>query len=273
MNHKPAVWVLLLTLFLLGMESGIAAQDTKKSLISTLVRNLGYGGAIHNFKNYELRADDKYRVNAEKHFTAAEQTIAALRNTDNLSAAELNAVNQISQMIDAYQAGLPVVQKLYDSSLSKVRVLKRIDDKVNVDDTAALAALEQLRKSYRWNPVEEVEYALGYGGAIHNFKNFVIRGQQQYRNRAAAKLTEAKGMLAQLAKNKKLSEDEKKAVADIKRVVFHYSEDLPVLDNTWAPARNSQVEALVSMIIVAADREASVNDTPALNGLSLLRAN
>lgn len=272
MNLKPAVWILLLALLGLGMQSATAAQDTKKSLVSTLVRNLGYGGAIHNFKNYELRADKKYLIKAENQFAAAEQTIAALRKTGQLNVEETGALDQIAQMIDGYQAGLPVIQKLYESSLSKVRVLKQIDAQVMVDDTAALAALERLRQPHAWNRVENIEYALGYGGAIHNFKNFVIRGQSQYRTRASAKFTEIQDTLAQLAKDKTLSAEEQKAVADIKRVVFQYAEDLPVLDNTWAPVRASQVEALISMTIVAADREASVNDAPALDGLSLLRA-
>jgi hypothetical protein len=272
MNLKPAVWVLLLlALVTLGMQSGIAAQNTKKSLISTLVRNLGYGAAIHNFKNYELRADDKYRVNAENYFTTAEQTIAALRNTGELNAVELGAVDEISQMIDAYQAGLPVIQELYASNVSKVRVHKKIDESVMVDDAKALAALEKLRRPYRWSHVEEVEHTLGYGGAIHNFKNFVIRGQDQDYARANATFAAARETLMQLAKDKNLDNEEQQAVNNIRRVVVKYLEALPEVQNTLAPARHTHIESLISMTMVAADRIAVVSDTPALDGLSLLR--
>lgn len=273
MNLKPAVLVMLLLALTVGMQSKAAAQDSKQSLISSLVRQLGYGAAIHNFKNYELRSDDKYRVNAEKYFAAAEKTIAALRNSGALSVQESIAVDEIGQMIDGYQAGLPMMEKLYASSVSKIRVHKQIDEAVKVDDTAALAALEQLRRPHNWSRLEAMEYALGYGGAIHNFKNFALRGQSQYHTRAAAKFAEAKEILAQLAKDNSLTSQQKQAVADIKHVVFEYSEDLPVLEGTWAPVRNSKVEALINMTMVAADRVVRVNDTPALNGLSVLRAN
>lgn len=272
MNLKPAVLVMLLLALTVGMQSNAAARDTKKSLVSVLVQNLGYGAAIHNFKNYVLRANDKYRVNAEQHFAEAEKTITNLRNTGELDAKELAAVAKISQMIDGYQAGLPVIQELYASNLSKVRILKRIDTEIRVDDGAAIAALEQLRKPHSWNRVDDAEHALGYGGAIHNFKNFVIRGQTQYQNRAAAKFQTAHESLVQLAEDNALSDEEKNALNNVNRVVVQYSQALPIVDGTWSQARNTQMEALISMTITAADRVVKINDTPAIDGLSVLRA-
>ena len=61
------------------------AQDDKRENISTLVRLLGYGAAIHNFKNYVLRGNEKYGRKANQFFSEAKLVVAKLRENNPIT--------------------------------------------------------------------------------------------------------------------------------------------------------------------------------------------
>lgn len=135
-----------------------ADHADKKNAIIKLVRFIGYECGIHYFKNYVLRGDKKYRKKAIDCFTKAKKVIAHFRK-NSTDKTETDALQAIEDVVDAY--GSHVVDGI------------RADKIVN--DGPAIDGIEALWKRYEWSALEQVEYALGYGGAIHRFKDYVLQ--------------------------------------------------------------------------------------------------
>ncbi len=115
-------------------------EDVQSSL-AKLNADIGYGGFIHNFKNYVLRRDEVYRLNLLKNYENALTDLSILRK--QLSAPiELQALDAIEAVLGSYK------EKLTD--LPRVRTLSRLskdDAQVKVDDAPALEAFNILYQS------------------------------------------------------------------------------------------------------------------------------
>ncbi len=111
----------------------------KKSLVSQLKSNFGYGGAIHLFKNYVLRGQEKYVGKFESAHGDARKAIAdylALEVTEG-ERAQLRA---IGSTFDLYARNLPVAVRGWQEG----RTPREIDAVVKIDDGPALAAFASL---------------------------------------------------------------------------------------------------------------------------------
>ncbi|WP_193173731.1 ATP-binding protein [Nisaea nitritireducens] len=107
--------------------------------LNALQRHLGYGGFIHNFKNFVLRRDPVYLERMKKSAFAALTEIAALKFVLP-SAEEQSLLNDVQATIDDYLAKEKETIRLYQE-LS----VNELDKLVRVDDNAALVALEKLQ--------------------------------------------------------------------------------------------------------------------------------
>ncbi len=114
--------------------------DNTYSLALELTQALGYGGLIHNFKNYLLRpAELKYLDGGLS---------AATRATDLVNKLEINArelgiettLTETRAMIAGYRARLERIRPLVASGLSQME----IDDQLRLDDTFALREIRHL---------------------------------------------------------------------------------------------------------------------------------
>lgn len=87
-------------------DQGFAAQDTSKTFIlSEIVSRLGYGALIHNFKNYLLRQDNRYRDKARNDIVQLHQLIVSYRHLD-VRRSEIVALQDLSKTLELYQAAL-----------------------------------------------------------------------------------------------------------------------------------------------------------------------
>lgn len=114
-------------------------RDVSGSL-NALQRHLGYGGFIHNFKNFILRREPIYLEHIEKSAADAFAEIATLQ-TVLPSTEEQNLLQAVRLTINDYLAKK-------DEALSQLDTLsaRDLDALVRVDDSAALAALQRLQK-------------------------------------------------------------------------------------------------------------------------------
>lgn len=128
------------TLSLEAAESG-ANQNlvTKSVLISQLLSEAGYGGMIHNFKNYVLRGDVKFRGAALKNLGVLNEIIARYRGLD-IHRGETIALLDLEQTLAAYGAALDIIKGMIDEG----GLIEAIDAKVKVSDGAGLRALDLL---------------------------------------------------------------------------------------------------------------------------------
>ncbi len=232
-------------------------EDAAASQIRTLVRSLGYGAGIHHFKNYVLRGKDDYRTRAEQCFTKAEETIAALRGIKGLTDKEKEALDGIGRVVKQYKANLPTAQKM----IAEGKGIQEIDAAVKVDDAPGKAGLAVLRDGRKWSALDTLDAALGYVGAIHHFKNYVLRGTDEYRTNAIARFKEARDAIATLRGDAALGDKEKKALDDIEGVVKRYEANVSTAQTMMAERKS----------IKEIDTAVKVDDAPAIAGLAVLR--
>jgi PAS domain S-box-containing protein len=111
----------------------------KTHIMGDIRSSMGYGGFIHNFKNYMLRQDPSYIPRIEKNFLdlgAAIQEFSQLDLTD----LERNAFKAFLAVHDEYYGKVELAKRLVSQGLSPTQV----DAQVKVDDEPALKALDYL---------------------------------------------------------------------------------------------------------------------------------
>ena len=255
MSARCQFWVIiLLTVSVLPIDD--VAADSRDD-IAQVVRLLGYGGGIHNFKNYVLRGREEYHAAASQDFNEALSRLEGLKGLAEFSTQEQAAIDDVRVTIDAYRRGLDKITELR----TKDWRLEDIDLVVVVDDTAAISALDLLRSKWQWNDLEEMEFQLGYGKGIHNFKNYVLRGQERYHTEALENFLAAESLITSQLAAPGLSDRREAALQTVNRVTRAYREYLPLIERLLAMMRN--VEQL--------DLAVKVNDLPAFDALELLR--
>lgn len=231
--------------------------DTAEAQIRSLIRSLGYGAGIHNFKNYVLRGKDDYRTKAESFLAKALATITALRADASLKAPEKEALDGIEKVVKQYQANLPVAQKM----LGEGKSVKEIDTAVKVDDAPAVAGLGVLMSDRKWTNLDRLDASLGYGAAIHNFKNYVLRGKDEYRTNALARMKDVYAAIAALRADKALGEKEATALGGVEGVVKQYEANVATAQKMIGEGKD----------IKEIDAAVKVDDEPALAALAVLR--
>ncbi|WP_424969230.1 hybrid sensor histidine kinase/response regulator [Dinoroseobacter sp. S76] len=130
-------------------DSYTVSAERKGTLISEIRGYLGYGGIIHNFKNYVLRQEDVYLQATTAQIAQFRETIAEYR-TLALQPSEETALSAIADTIRTYEQTLPQAQTAARFGWPPART----DALVRVDDSEALAALARLEEV--WLDAQEV---------------------------------------------------------------------------------------------------------------------
>ncbi|MGQ7843495.1 sensor histidine kinase [Granulosicoccus sp. 3-233] len=114
--------------------------DNTYSLALELTQALGYGGLIHNFKNYLLRPAELQYL--DEGLASADQATELVGKLE-INAHELGieaTLTETRAMIAGYRARLERVRPLINSGLT----LMEIDDQLRLDDSFALREISQL---------------------------------------------------------------------------------------------------------------------------------
>ncbi|MBF0265150.1 MAG: GGDEF domain-containing protein [Gammaproteobacteria bacterium] len=118
----------------------------KLELLENFYRDFGYTGFIHSFKNFLLRKDLLYLVNAQKKLSSSLASLHRLKNL-NVSQSELNAIESIEKVAHQYQLNLYklnlIIRQTPDLNITDV------DKILRVRDEPATIALEKLQKSFK----------------------------------------------------------------------------------------------------------------------------
>ncbi|TLP67358.1 PAS domain S-box protein [Parasedimentitalea maritima] len=121
--------------------------ERKGILISSLREHLGYGGIIHNFKNYVLRQDPVYLTQTQAQIDQFYVVVEEFKQLQ-LSEHERAALATILGTIRVYQARLEIAQQATAEGWD----VAQTDQLVQVDDTAAIGALATLEQI--WNDIQ-----------------------------------------------------------------------------------------------------------------------
>ncbi len=211
--------------------NNFADQNSKRSAgLEFLVTELGYGGMIHQFKNYVIRRDENRISHIRSAIGGADMALRIYGNAA-LTAEEKTALRTISQTIAAYEAALGKAIELASAGATP----EDIDSVIKIADGPALAAIDTLFLNLDENRLDRDNQAkaqvlidlrrnLGYGGMIHQFKNFVLRRDVSRLDKIAGSVEAARRHMAAY-QSFPLSPDEKNALAAINGVVDAYAQN------------------------------------------------
>lgn len=246
----------------------------KARLEGALRAAIGYGGMIHNFKNYLLRDGEDYKSQVESNIGAIKAFLKQYSALE-LTTTETNAIKDILAVVTAYKNALRKAQAMKAEEYS----LSEIDQAVAVDDHPALRGLKVLRqatfsKQSNNNPINktriiaDLRAALGYGGVIHKFKNYLLHHEMTHENtlqdtllineiKINIQLVEAS---IRQYRQLPLEDSEKLALKEIESMLMQYSKNL------------DKIPALIALgeSIKEIDRAVYVDDVPALRSFQIL---
>lgn len=122
----------------------VEEADHRGELLSRIRGHLGYGGIIHDFKNYVLRQSPRYLRDVQAGFADFKATIEEYRQS-HPSPLELAQLEVVETTIEEYESKLRIAIRAAAEKWEPART----DRLVKVDDTKALQALARLDKFWR----------------------------------------------------------------------------------------------------------------------------
>ncbi|MDE1462934.1 methyl-accepting chemotaxis protein [Spartinivicinus poritis] len=115
----------------------------RSELLETIQENLGYGGLIHNFKNYVLRKTDKYYGRIDQNYQNISNTVQQYQQLPNLSPAEQTALRTIADTADQYFNNSKKIKEFILNNYS----ISELDKTVKINDQPALSAISELNQT------------------------------------------------------------------------------------------------------------------------------
>ncbi len=198
--------------------------------LSSLINNLGYGGMIDHFKEFILTGEEKFAQKATLSAGAALAAIEAYQSSPHTTK-EQAALSTIRNTTMKYMKAIPIATE----AIMEGEVTSGIDKMIKIGDTPALDALNVLRatihnKNKTGDGTKTEQYgnmlsALGYGGLIHQFKNYLIR-------RDTPRLAKIKKTIAEYRKSAQayrrfgIDDQERQGLDTIDRMVGKYEKNL-----------------------------------------------
>ncbi len=126
------------------IRSVILNSAKKRLLVSKMKELVGYGGFIHNFKNYVIRGADKYEIKVKEQYQTLLELVATYKKVGKLSVQEQALLDNIVRVFTKYHVGLPQVVEANKLG----RSTKELDKIIKVSDSPAVLALKALDSSF-----------------------------------------------------------------------------------------------------------------------------
>jgi len=209
----------------------------KQLMMNRIAAHLGYGGAIHQFKDYEIRRRESYHAATLSELAAARTLIESYRELAGVSEAENVLLNQLFEL-----QGMMVSALLPIKQMIKERVKSaEIDRQIAIDyrpyrvafdaiftllqeqQTQGMAQLNMTtpQLASRIGAIEtdiqamgQVYLSMGYSGVIHQFKNYVLH-RQDHAESYQKQLAVLRLALADLAKSMaRLNDGQRQGLAE-----------------------------------------------------------
>ncbi len=111
--------------------------------------------------------------------------------------------------------------------------------------------------------ISDIKDSFGYGGAIHLFKNYIIRGRDSYIPKFEKKYVKLKDVVEKYKKLDSLSSSEIKSLENIEKTFDLYHSNLKLAAKLKSEGKSiSEIDSVIK-----------IDDTPALNSLKDLQSN
>ena len=113
---------------------------TRFEQLARLKRELGYGGFIHNFKNYILRGEQHYLDSFFQHYDLLKGYVKEFTHLVSLTEKQKSAISTIDITIEKYHQQILAAQTLKSQGIN----IEDIDALVRLDDTLTISAINSL---------------------------------------------------------------------------------------------------------------------------------
>ena len=123
--------------------NNLLCSSKKVQIISGMQNIIGYGGLIHNFKNFIIHKDDKYAKRVDILYQDLLKSIYEYRIMQYINEEELSLLEDIENVFISYKQNLPKVIKAINNKVS----IPKSDKIIQIDDTPAIEALFTLNNS------------------------------------------------------------------------------------------------------------------------------
>ena len=241
-------------------------SSPKARALEALVSNLGFGGMIHQFKNYVLRHDEP-RI--KKIIKAAGGALAALDAYEavGVTPEETHAINNIRKVVNLYAGKMKMVQFLVGTGADA----RAVDKQVKISDKPAAQGIATLKtylakdRQSRAGQISKTELlanlreAMGYGNMIHQFKNFVLRQDEPRIQKVIDAAMRARKIIAEY-RALGVNEVEDKSLKGIESVLNSYANNIKIAAN-YARAGKTPEQI---------DKVVKIDDKPAIHGMAVL---
>ncbi|OOZ40339.1 hypothetical protein BOW53_08175 [Solemya pervernicosa gill symbiont] len=240
-------------------------RSEKARLESSLRAAIGYGGMIHNFKNYVLRHDHHYREEVHTDIGAVRAILKQFSALTSSTAEEV-ALEDIRNVVAQYDEQLHMAAAMIDNE----RTTGEIDRAVRINDQPALRGMQTLGQVLKTNDmadallskgriVADIRAAIGYGGFIHYYKNYLLRSEAELLNQARRHLQMALQSIERY-RQQPTNRAEEVALQDITAMLTEYSGQLQHISKLF----------IEDVDVDEIDRRVKIDDKPALRGLQAL---
>ena len=117
----------------------------RQSLLMDIKSQFGYGGTIHNFKNYVLRGKEKYYKRLNDNFNNLDKAIKTYLSLDGITDKERKALSAIQGVARNYRSQAEIAHNL----IAQGKTAQEVDAIVKVSDKPAFEAFKVLDKVYQ----------------------------------------------------------------------------------------------------------------------------
>lgn len=193
----------------------------KLQSVESIRTSLGYGGMIHQFKNYVLRGHDKYATAFTQQIKLVNSSLQDYRSSGEMSVKETQSLEKLSEMLTAYSNAMETAKGLWTQGKSAQEVISKLE------------------------LVEEINSQMGYGGAIHAFKNYVLRGDKKYLSQFQQHRKRILKALNYYRSLGNLSAEERESLNKINEMIERYSNTIFVTKGLWQsnkPINEAQIK-------------------------------
>lgn len=241
-------------------------RSQKTMALMDLHRHLGYGGVVHNLKNYVLRSDEQYRTDFYSNIGALSSVLARYRSFRR-NPEEDKALKIIAIALEDYEVIVERIKQQIDNGVSVI-TLDQLAERDNDDLINALKVLHQNHinslylKDLSLNKAEILSSVIshfGLGGLIDYFKDYVLLHDGYSREKTEESYQAIHKQIDRYLEIG-VTQQETDALTQLKQVADQYFNMLPIV--VEMAGRNADVLEI--------DKRVKVNDTAAFTAIENL---
>ena len=118
-------------------------KSFKDKIISDIFQNAGFGGLIHNYKNYLIRANNDSLNKVQKYHTAIKRSINKYRRLKEITSEEKKLLKLIKNSFDTYMGNTLEISE----SFAEGKSINEIDEIVKQKSKNTILALRELNQN------------------------------------------------------------------------------------------------------------------------------